>query len=180
MAGWNRGKGVGHAFLQSLVGWQQDACVMWPFSVEQNGYGNFGYLGKMYRAHKFMCELAHGLAPAGHEAAHSCGVARCVNPNHLSWKTRSANELDKRSHGTARGGAGGLGGCRTHLKPEQIADIRANKGKIPAHVLAEKHGIKRGGVRYWQATTHDPAKPGSHPSSIRRRQLREETNRAAG
>lgn len=127
-----KGKGVGHAFLQSLVGWQEDACVLWPFSTEQNGHGQFGHNGVAYRAHKFMCELAHGPAPSGLEAAHSCGVARCVNPKHLSWKTRSANELDKRIHGTASGGANGMGGNRTHLTPEQIADIRSNKGKVAA------------------------------------------------
>lgn len=156
---YKRGKGVGHAFLQSLVGWQEDACVMWPFSTEQNGHGQFGHNGASYRAHKFMCELTHGPAPDGHEAAHSCGVARCVNPKHLSWKTRSANELDKRAHGTAGGGAAGPngnGGCRTYLTAEQVADIRASKGKLPAHVLAERYGLKRGGVRYWQSTTHQP------------------------
>lgn len=168
----SKGKGRGHAFLQSLVGWNKQACVLWPFSVEQNGYGQFGHNGQYYRAHKFICELTHGPAPVGYEAAHSCGVARCVNPNHLSWKSRSENELDKRAHGTQGGGASsdrGNGGCRTHLTPAQIADIRANKGKVAAHVLAEKHGIKRGGVRYWWGTTHEPLPPGTSASSLRRR-----------
>lgn len=166
----NKGKGIGHGFLQSLIGWTGQACVLWPFSVEQNGYGNFGYMGVMYRSHKFMCELAHGPAPEGHEAAHSCGVARCVNPNHLSWKTRAANELDKRAHGTAGGGAAGTGGCRTNLTAEQIAEIRASKE--PAHVIAEKYGLKRGGVRYWQSTTHTPAPEGR----VRRKRRQQQTS----
>jgi hypothetical protein len=167
-----KGKGKGFAFLQSLVGHRGAKCVLWPFAIEYNGYGQFGHYGKMHRAHKFMCELANGPPPADHEAAHSCGVARCVNPLHLSWKTRSENELDKRDHGTASGGAGGIGGCRTRLGAEQIADIRANKGRIPAAALAKKHGIKRGGVRYWQSTNHDPYPPGSSGSAISRRRNR--------
>lgn len=167
---YNKGKGAGHAFLHLLVGWPADACVLWPFSVEQNGYGNFSHNGETYRAHQFMCTLAHGPAPDGYEAAHSCGIARCVNPKHLSWKTRSQNELDKRAHGTASGGAMGYGGSRTFLTPDQVEDIRANKGKIPAHVLAKKHGLKRGGVRYWQSTAHPPALPGTSRHTLRRRE----------
>lgn len=155
------GKGKGIAFLRQHLDASVDECILWPYSTEQNGYGNFGFNGKVYRAHKYMCELAHGQAPTKrHEAAHSCGVAACVNPRHLSWKTRSENELDKRRHGTAKGGSGGIGGNRTLLRPEQIADIRANKGVVPADVLAIRHGLKRGGIRYWQSTTHDPFPPG--------------------
>jgi hypothetical protein len=64
-----------------------------------------GYLGDTLYAHRLMCQLAHGDPPTpDHIAAHSCGRGHegCVNPNHLSWKTYSENELDKRVHGTTR------------------------------------------------------------------------------
>lgn len=152
------GRGKGIAFLRAHLSYQGTDCVHWPYHTQIDGYGNLGYNGGgMKRAHRLMCELAHGKPPTPkHEAAHSCGVARCVNPKHLSWKTRSENEIDKRVHGTARGGHG----TRTRLTAEQITDIRENKGKLPQHLLAKKHGLKRAGVRYWQSTGHDPYPPG--------------------
>jgi len=162
----NYGRGRCAAFLFSMVDYRGDDCVRWPFGTDYNGAGQFGFKGKIYRAHRFMCELVHGKPPSRkHHAAHSCGKGHlgCVNPRHLSWKTQSENEMDKRLHGTAGGGARtskGNGGCRTHLTRAQIADIRANRGVLPADVLAKRHGLKRGGIRYWQGTTHEPAPPG--------------------
>lgn len=151
----NRGKGKGIAFLRSLIGHRGNDCVLWPLRTQTDGYGNLGFNGKLLRAHRMMCEMTNGPAPAGHEASHSCGVAACVNPNHLAWKTRAANEADKRRHGTQGGGAASRRKF-THLTAEQVADIRRNKGKLPQHVLAKRYGLKRGGVRYWQSTSHAP------------------------
>ncbi len=153
-----RGKGKGFAFLKTVVGHQGAACVLWPYHKQRDGYGNFAYHGKMRRAHRMMCELTHGPAPSPkHEASHSCGVAACVNPKHLDWKTRAENEADKRLHGTQAGGAAS-GHRRTHLTAEQVADIR--RSKLPQHVLAKKYGLKRGGIRYWLSTSHAPVPPG--------------------
>lgn len=164
---YNKGKGKGIAFIRANTGCVSDECVLWPYSVEYNGYGHFGYNGKLYRAHKFMCELVHGPSPLPElEASHSCGVAACINPRHLSWETHSENEKRKREHGTIRGGAKGPegnGGSRTYLTKEQIDDIRSSKGKVSADFLAEKYGLKRGGIRYWQDSTHDPVPRSARP-----------------
>jgi len=45
--------------------------------------------------------MRHGKPPTSkHHASHQCGVRACVNKRHLSWKTPSENEQDKRMHGT--------------------------------------------------------------------------------
>lgn len=169
-----RGNGVGIQFLRSLVGWpQKDACVTWPFSCDGNGSGTVGINGKALRASRVMCELAHGPAPTPeHHAAHSCGKGHegCVNPNHLSWKTQAENEADKKIHGTAKGGSRGLGGNRSYLTPEQVAEIRAYKGKLPAEEVAKQYGLRRGGVRYWWDTTHSPVPFSTRPNQIKRRE----------
>lgn len=81
-----------------------DECVLWPFSVGGPGYGQAWVNKKVVTAHRHMCEAAHGPAPEGTEAAHLCGVRRCVNPKHLRWATRRENQADKATHGTLRYG----------------------------------------------------------------------------
>jgi hypothetical protein len=56
------------------------------------------------RAHRVMCEIAHGPKPApGFVAAHTCGKGRegCVNPRHLRWASQKENMADKLLHGTS-------------------------------------------------------------------------------
>jgi hypothetical protein len=65
------------------------------------GYAIIVYDGKMQRANRVVCRLAHGDPPSPtFEAAHSCGVRECVNPAHLSWRSRQENIDDISRHGT--------------------------------------------------------------------------------
>jgi hypothetical protein len=144
--GHNKGKGAAIAFIREHAGHQGDDCVPWPMSVHPIcGYGYFGFEGKSHYAHRFMCELAHGAAPTKqHQAAHSCGNARCVNPRHLSWKTKSANELDKRGHGTANRAYWGPKG---KLTADQVVEIRAIGDQMTQEAIAQKFGITQSNVR---------------------------------
>lgn len=120
-------------------------CLMWPFSTVR-GYGRFGYLGKAYYAHRFMCELVHGEPPSeAHQAAHSCGNGHlgCVNPRHLSWKTQSENQLDCREHGTqAKTSTGNRGRLNLTIADE----IRALKGVKLQWQIAEEYKISESAV----------------------------------
>ena len=150
-----RGKGEGRAiqFLRNHVAYpHKDWCVVWPFSTTR-GYGTFGYLGKHYYAHRFICELAHGKAPSDtHEAAHGCGDTACVNPNHLSWKTPTENMLDCRQHGThvrSRYGSAGK------LTPEQAETIRGQQGLKTLRELADEYGMSESAIsNVWTGKTH--------------------------
>lgn len=55
-----------------------------PFS---SGYSGFSFLGKTYRAHKFIYEQLIG-PTNGLDPHHQCEYKRCVNPGHLELKTR--------------------------------------------------------------------------------------------
>lgn len=148
-------KGEGNAirFIRQHEQYQHDQwCLIWPFSTTR-GYGTFGYLGKSYYAHRFMCELAHGRAPSPtHQAAHSCGDTACVNPRHLSWKTPSENGLDNRQHGThirSRYGAAGK------LTPAQADAIRAQKETKTLRELADEYGVSESAIsNVWTGKTH--------------------------
>lgn len=88
------------AWLQSALRYDGADCVPWPFSIGSHGYGDFRREGRHYLAHRWICEQAHGAAPKGSDAAHSCGKRLCCNKQHLRWATRAENHFDKRAHGT--------------------------------------------------------------------------------
>lgn len=104
-------RGSVRQFILDNVAHDGDECLIWPFSRNQtHGYGEIRkeHFGASL-AHRAMCIAAHGQPPSNrHEAAHSCGKGRdaCVNPKHLSWKTPSENNGDKRDHGTQPWGEG--------------------------------------------------------------------------
>lgn len=115
-------------------------CWIWPYNKLPQGYGQILWHGKMSRAHRVVCEIAHGSAPTPkHHAAHSCGQSACINPFHLSWKTASENERDKRLHGTAQIGEGnGV----AKLTDDQVRDIvRLRKSGATQPELAKQFGV---------------------------------------
>lgn len=146
----NKGKGEAYKWLVRHASYRNDDCLSWPFSRDPHvGRGRLGYLGKLYWAHRLMCELAHGKPPTPkHQAAHLCGKGHegCVNPLHLAWQTASENLLDRRRHGTVRSNTNGHRGV---LTPEQRLQIRALKGKKTKHEIAKMFGVGYGAVQYW-------------------------------
>ncbi len=144
----HRGKGAGIKFIREHAAYQGGDCVFWPFT-RADGYGTVSYLGKIYRAHRYMCELVKGPPPTPlHQAAHSCGNGRkgCVNPKHLSWKTNSENQLDRRAHGTANVWAGRNGGGK--ITPEQDAQIRELAKTKTQMELADMFGVTHSTIQY--------------------------------
>lgn len=134
-----------HKWLADHVAYAGAGCLTWPFGLSR-GYGHLGFDGKTRKAHRVMCELAHGPAPSlKHETAHSCGKGHegCVNPRHLSWKTRTANQRDRCRHGTA----GPQKGPRYRLTPEDAAAIFRAMGKATVTDLAAKYKVTRSTVR---------------------------------
>ena len=164
-----KGRGKGVQFLRSMVGHNGNECVLWPYCKDGNGRGQCAFNGRLVLAHRFLCEIVNGKPPsARHHAAHSCGNGHlgCVNPNHLSWKTQAENEADKRNHGRSGHGHDTM----ATLTQDQIAEIRASRGVVPAEMLAKRFGLKRGGIRYWWSTTHVPQRPSMNWKNIQRRQ----------
>lgn len=134
----------GYLWIVEQVGHQGDDCLIWPFSCCTPGYGNFMFEGKTHLAHRWMCQAIHGEQPATNsQAAHSCGNRRCVNPKHVSWKTPSGNQLDRREHGTAN---------RKHskLSLQQARQIRQLKSIETTLETAAKYGVTESNVRLIQ------------------------------
>lgn len=151
-----RGRGKYLAWLKDHVSYKGEGCLIWPFWTDpDHGRGKLGVDGKIYWAHNYMCFLVNGPAPEGKpQSAHSCGNGHlgCVHPEHLSWKSNSENQIDRRAHGRPEGARG----PRTHLTPAQVATIRDMKGKVPQFTLAKLVGVKRGTIEYWQRHDRPP------------------------
>lgn len=140
-----RGKGLAVAWLRERVDHQGAECLIWPFSRVPNGHGHFGLNGKIYRAHRFMCELVNGPPPTPkHEASHSCGNGHlgCVNPRHLSWATRSENRREAVRHNRIPKN------YRYKLTAEEVFQIRRLEGKKGTLELAKMFGVSTGNIRH--------------------------------
>lgn len=142
--GANRGKGKIVQWLREHASHAGLNCLPYPFPVnKQTNYGQFGYNGEILYAHRFMCELKNGPPPTpDHEAAHTCGNAhmKCINPNHLKWKTRVENAQDRKLHGNYKDQ---VGTRRWRLSPEQVTTIRSLKGQVTQWELSKRYGVSR-------------------------------------
>ena len=57
------------------------------------GYGNFGWRGKTYNAHRFATIALGASIPPGYEPDHLCRIRRCVNPACIEVVTKKVNGL---------------------------------------------------------------------------------------
>jgi len=129
-----------HKWLDAHSRYRGDECQIWPFS-SLRGYGNLTVAGEHTYAHVVMCELVNGPAPSpDYDAAHSCGRGRfsCATPKHLSWKTRSQNQLDKREHGGMY-----RGGRTKKVSDDDVRVIRILSGIWTHDGLAVLFGCSR-------------------------------------
>lgn len=140
MAHSRRGKGRGIAFILAHVNHTGDECLIWPMGRDRFGYPSFGLNGKVYKGHRYMCELVHGPAPTPeHHAAHSCGGGRdgCIHPQHVRWATPKENAIDTADMGMCKP----KGSARHKLTEGQVAEIRALKGTISQYEIAKRFGM---------------------------------------
>lgn len=117
-----------------------DECIIWPYlGSVAHGYGQLFLNGRTVKAHRFVCEIAHGKCPSDkRHAAHSCGVRLCVNPKHLRWATPKENAKDKESHGTVLRGEDAPW---SKLSQSDVLEIRNLSGSIPNKKIAEIYNV---------------------------------------
>ena len=132
-----------NVFIKRLLVTTTNTCVIWPYSRGKDGRGQVTVRGVNHKAARYICRLAHGEPPTPkHEAAHSCGKGHegCVNPLHLSWKTRKENEQDKWVHGTRLFGSA----CpQARLTEDLVSEIRSLGGVMYHKDIAARYGISR-------------------------------------
>lgn len=117
-------------------------CWIWPMRREPAGYGLVTIRKRRHRAHRIVCQMAHGESPQSDmDAAHSCGNGHlgCVNPHHLRWATRLQNVADAIAHGTHQRGARN---GSSKLTENQVRAIRALLAKgAPQKDIAAAYSV---------------------------------------
>lgn len=136
--------GAPRAFLMNVaLVYEGDECLIWPFTLNSQGYGRLWHDGRLQIASRVVCTEAHGEPPTpAHQAAHSCGKGHlgCVTKRHLEWKTRGSNEADKIVHGTSnRGRSNGA----HKLTENDVRAIRRLKGTMSQRAIAKLYGTSQ-------------------------------------
>nr|WP_156941956.1 hypothetical protein [Mesorhizobium sp. LNHC220B00] len=143
------GSGIVQNYFRNVVlPYDAEACLIWPYSRDKDGYARIGKQGKTVYVSRLVCEEEHGPPPSPkHQAAHGCGNGRggCVTRGHLSWKEPVANNADKLSHGTYQQG---VRGSRSKLTEENVRAIRSLKGHLSRRQIALQFGISKGNVGF--------------------------------
>lgn len=137
-------KGDGRAYFENVVlAYEDDDCLIWPFT---RGGGGYAYLfdgGKSKRVARLVCERTQGPPRPGDEAAHSCGNGHegCVSPAHLSWKNHDGNMKDMVKHGRSQRGEKSTSAKLTTGEVERIKGGLLTK--MTQSEIARGHGVSR-------------------------------------
>lgn len=136
-------RGAREAFLRQHATADTNDCILWPFGLDSDGYGQMQIDGTSMTASRAMCILAHGEPPfPDAQSAHRCTAHACINPNHLRWATVVENHADKRAHGTM---AEGERHGRAKLSREAALEVlRGGTSDVDA---ARKAGCSEANIR---------------------------------
>ncbi len=125
--------------------WLSDECLLWPFTVDRDGYGRVKYKLVETRSHRLVFRLAYGRWP-NPLALHSCDTPGCCNLRHISEGTHADNQHQKAARGRS------LRGVQQHdakLTDELVLQARKEyrPRKMGFHRLAKKYGVSKYAMR---------------------------------
>ena len=74
-------------------------CWSWLLVKNKKGYGQVGYCGKIWQAHRLSYIKFVGEIPKGMCVLHKCDNPSCVNPEYLFLGTDADNARDRKAKG---------------------------------------------------------------------------------
>ncbi len=127
----------------------ETGCWIWTAATQELGYGVLGLGTRQQgteKAHRISYRLFRG-DPAGSNVLHRCGIACCVNPDHLYLGTLKDNAQDTIRMGRQRFPDNrGERATWSKLKYENVNEIRSKKGVVSASKLAQQFNVSRGAI----------------------------------
>ena len=72
----------------------ETGCWIWQKGKDKDGYGQFSFKNRNYKAHRVAYRLYIGPIPKGMLVLHTCDTPPCVNPSHLFLGTNDDNMAD--------------------------------------------------------------------------------------
>ena len=124
-----------------------DECIIWHYTIDNAGYGQIRYKGKIVGVHRLALLLTIGKPPKGKPfALHKpdiCHNPSCFNPRHLYWGDGYENMADKILDGTDNKGEKH---GQSKLTESQVLAIRADTRV--QRLIAEEYGIGHSYVSY--------------------------------
>jgi hypothetical protein len=128
-----------------------DECWEWTGCINSTGYGNVGWGGSNYTAHRvaaWLCELVKSPSRPKHSSEkghvlHKCDNRKCCNPNHFMIGSYSDNQRDA-YHKKRKVQPKGEAHSNAKLTNEQAKEIR-RKYKEGAYQmpLAKEYGVSQ-------------------------------------
>ena len=117
-----------------------DSCWLWTANTSPDGYGNFVFRKKQWKAHRASYTMFVGEIDPGMFVLHSCDNPGCVRPKHLRQGTHQDNMNDRSRRGrTSRG----VGRHFSILTEEEVRAIREEYalGGTSHRKLGRKYGV---------------------------------------
>lgn len=128
-------------FLNTVLKYEQDECLTWPFYRSEKGYGRMRWKGKDHYVHRLADQILKGMpSNQDYDAAHTCGNGHlgCCNPKHVVRCSRAVNRSHMIEHGTLQVGEAV---AVSRLTNEQVLQVTAMIGKVPQKEIAKRFGV---------------------------------------
>jgi hypothetical protein len=78
-------------FMEKVSTDEATGCMNWTGSMLHNGYGQVGWRGRLWTAHRAFWVFSGNADPGAMDLDHVCRNRCCINPAHLRVVTRSEN-----------------------------------------------------------------------------------------
>jgi hypothetical protein len=124
-----------------------EGCWNWSGPVEDDGFGfvhmrQWGVRSRMY-AHRFAYMVSIGAIPTHQVLSQTCGIRRCVRPDHLQTRRRVSGKCP-----LERSARGDASGSRRHPERLHRGETSASARLTSADVVSIRQRHVAGGVTY--------------------------------
>jgi hypothetical protein len=122
----------------------ETGCWIWQKGKDKDGYGQFSFKNRNYKAHRVAYRLYVGPIPKGMQVLHKCDNTSCVNPKHLFLGTNDDNTVDMVQKDRQ---AKGEDSARAKLTEDQVREIKKRlAGPETATNIARDYPVSRKAV----------------------------------